>query len=151
MGQPQLGPGKAARFESHQRDTGRMRVTGDPAAAYAFRTPSLRNVTLTAPYGHSGAYPTLETFLAAHGHGFNAAYDRALPVLAPLEGDLWWVMDRPEERADIARHAVRFEQHLSDAQTAKIIAFLEALEDPVATLGRLGIPDSVPSGLSVER
>ena len=36
---PQIGPGKAAGFERHQRDEGRMLVTGDPADAYAFRTP----------------------------------------------------------------------------------------------------------------
>ncbi|MGV8950168.1 MAG: cytochrome-c peroxidase [Cypionkella sp.] len=39
MGDPQIGPGKAERFEHHQRDTGRMRVSNNPADAYAFRTP----------------------------------------------------------------------------------------------------------------
>ena len=43
---PQIGPGKAERFEQHQRDEGRMRVTGVSQDAYAFRTPSLRNVTI---------------------------------------------------------------------------------------------------------
>ena len=33
----------------------------------AFRTPSLRDVALTAPYGHNGYYPTLEALLADHG------------------------------------------------------------------------------------
>ncbi|HEX9857458.1 MAG TPA: cytochrome c peroxidase, partial [Paracoccaceae bacterium] len=62
MGEPQFGPGKAERFERHSRDTGRMRVTNNPADAYAFRTPSLRNVTATAPYGHAGAHATLAGF-----------------------------------------------------------------------------------------
>ncbi|MGI9501307.1 MAG: cytochrome-c peroxidase, partial [Geminicoccaceae bacterium] len=53
---PQIGPGKAARFETHQRDVGRMRVTGRDQDKYRFRTPSLRNIELTAPYGHAGAY-----------------------------------------------------------------------------------------------
>ena len=53
---PQIGPGKAERFEQHQRDEGRMRVTGRRQDAYAFRTPSLRNVTHTAPYGFLGIY-----------------------------------------------------------------------------------------------
>ena len=33
----------------------------------AFRTPSLRNVARTAPYGHNGYYPTLQALLADHG------------------------------------------------------------------------------------
>ncbi|MEM6762803.1 MAG: cytochrome c peroxidase, partial [Pseudomonadota bacterium] len=51
MGAPQLGPGKAKRFEDHRRDDGRMEVTGDPADAFRFRTPSLRNVAITGPWG----------------------------------------------------------------------------------------------------
>ncbi|HKU39384.1 MAG TPA: cytochrome c peroxidase [Polyangiales bacterium] len=44
-----------------------------PAAAaaedeYAFRTPSLRNVALTAPYGHAGQFATLRDLLAS-SHG----------------------------------------------------------------------------------
>ncbi|MEP5154432.1 cytochrome c peroxidase, partial [Planktotalea sp.] len=66
VGVPQIGPGKAARFESHARDEGRFRVTGNVSDAYAFRTPSLRNVTLTGPYGHSGAYSNLETMIRHH-------------------------------------------------------------------------------------
>ena len=65
MGDPQIGPGKAERFERHQRDTGRMKVSNNPADAYAFRTPSLRNVTLTGPYGHAGAYGDLAAYLAS--------------------------------------------------------------------------------------
>ncbi|MFT3913802.1 MAG: cytochrome c peroxidase [Anaeromyxobacteraceae bacterium] len=45
-------------------DVGRMKVTNDRADAYAFRTPSLRNVALTAPYFHSGAAWTLEEAVA---------------------------------------------------------------------------------------
>ena len=40
-------------------DFGRERVPGDPADRYRFRTPTLRNVALTAPYGHSGCYNSL--------------------------------------------------------------------------------------------
>ena len=45
MGQPQIGPGKGGRFERHARDDGRLRVTGRQQDRFAFRTPSLRNVT----------------------------------------------------------------------------------------------------------
>ncbi|MEM7615089.1 MAG: cytochrome c peroxidase, partial [Pseudomonadota bacterium] len=90
-GVPQFGPGKAARFESHRRDLGRARVTGRDADAYAFRTPSLRNVTLTAPYGHTGSHADLGAFVAHHadpGVGFDPAAVRLVdvPGRAPLEG-----------------------------------------------------------------
>lgn len=39
---------------------GRFTVTGNPVDIGAFRTPSLRNVALTAPYMHDGSVATLE-------------------------------------------------------------------------------------------
>lgn len=41
-------------------DSGRFTVTGVQSAIGAFRTPSLRNVAITAPYMHDGSLPTLE-------------------------------------------------------------------------------------------
>jgi cytochrome c peroxidase len=38
---------------------GRFTVTHNPADIGAFRTPSLRNVAITAPYMHDGSIPTL--------------------------------------------------------------------------------------------
>ena len=57
---PPFGPGRTRRFDPYTRDVGRMGETDDLADAYRFRTPSLRNIALTAPYGHNGAYPDLE-------------------------------------------------------------------------------------------
>ena len=148
---PQIGPGKAARFENHARDEGRMRVTGDPADAYAFRTPSLRNVTLTAPYGHSGAYATLDAVIRHHLDPVAAlrAYDGSGAVLPALDGaDDWIIRDDPEEIARIAQ-ANELEPHpLTEAEISDLIAFLGALEDRAE---RLGVPDTVPSGLPVDR
>ena len=42
-------------------DTGRFRVTGAERDRQVFRVPSLRNVTLTAPYYHDGRIQSLET------------------------------------------------------------------------------------------
>jgi cytochrome c peroxidase len=41
------------------RDSGRAHITRDPADIYKFKTPSLRNIDLTAPYMHDGRYMTL--------------------------------------------------------------------------------------------
>ena len=56
---PQLGPGRGHGYTGRE-DWGRAGVTFDARDRYAFRTPSLRNVTLTAPYFHDGAYARLE-------------------------------------------------------------------------------------------
>lgn len=59
--QATLTPGNIARIGvSDSPDLGRQEVTGRAADARAFRTPSLRNVALTAPYMHDGSFDTLE-------------------------------------------------------------------------------------------
>lgn len=153
MGMVQFGPGKAASFENHARDTGRMRVTGQPEDAYKFRTPSLRNVTKTAPYGHTGAYRDLRSFIAAHANprASLTRYDRAEAILPEFETELWWVMDRPEEVDAIRNAAPKTALTLNKSDISALIAFLETLTDPIALIGRLGIPDTVPSGLHIDR
>lgn len=44
-------------------EAGRARVTGRPEDYMSFRTPSLRNVGFTAPYGSFGQFPTLRALL----------------------------------------------------------------------------------------
>ena len=149
MGAPQIGPGKAARFESHARDEGRFRVTGDPADLYAFRTPSLRNVALTGPYGHAGAHRDLRDFVQAHLDPVPAlrSYDLAAALLPDLPVDDTRGL---EDRAAIAAVAPG-KTELSEDEITALIAFLDALTDPAAVQGRLGVPDTVPSGLPVAR
>jgi cytochrome c peroxidase len=62
IGVPNFGPG----FEPPGEDLGRYRVTGDPSDKYKFRTPPLRNVTLTAPYFHNGSASTLDEAIRQH-------------------------------------------------------------------------------------
>lgn len=42
-----------------REDSGREAVTRDPSDKHKYRVPTLRNVTLGAPYFHNGAVPTL--------------------------------------------------------------------------------------------
>lgn len=151
---PQIGPGKAARFEQHNRDEGRMRVTGNVDDAYRFRTPSLRNVVQTAPYGHAGAYATLEAVLRHHLDPIAGLrnYDRAQAVLPGLTFDSdFAVLADPEEMARIADANELPPQELNDAEVADLLAFLQMLTDEQGLAGRLGIPETVPSGLPVDR
>lgn len=152
MGAPQIGPGKAAVFENHYRDEGRFRVTGNAADLYAFRTPSLRNVAFTAPYGHAGSHSDLAAFIADHADPVATlpAYDRTQVVLPKLLArDDFAVLDDPDQRAAILAAVTTPPIPLTRAQITALIAFLETLSDPVSLNGRMGIPDSVPSGLPV--
>ena len=57
---PQFGP----LTDNTNGDTGRESFTGQRRDRYRFRTPSLLNVALTAPYGHAGTYATLDDVVA---------------------------------------------------------------------------------------
>tara|TARA_Y100001956_G_scaffold38593_1_gene37880 strand:- start:184 stop:1410 length:1227 start_codon:yes stop_codon:yes gene_type:complete len=151
---PQIGPGKAARFETHARDEGRMRVTGAAEDAYRFRTPSLRNIADTGPYGHAGSYATLEAVVRHHLDPVAGlmGYDPAQSVLAALDGvDDQRILSDEAELAAIAEANELAPVDLSDVEVAAILSFLAALSDDGWRQGRMGVPDAVPSGLPVDR
>lgn len=56
---PQIGPGKGDGTTGDD-DFGRSRETGNDNDQYHFRTASLLNLTVTAPYGHAGSFDSLE-------------------------------------------------------------------------------------------
>jgi len=151
MGAPQIGPGKSETFEDHARDDGRFRVTGREADRYAFRTPSLRNVALTAPYGHTGAHRDLTGFVAAHINpaASLAGYDRSQAILPAFPGDDFDVLDDATQVAAIAVAVTAPVVALDSDEIDAIVAFLHTLTDPISVTGRLGIPKTVPSGLPV--
>ena len=64
-------------------DDGRFEVTGQEQDRWAYRTPSLRNVALTAPFMHDGSLPTLEAVIEFYDRGGidNPGKD---PLLSPL-------------------------------------------------------------------
>ena len=150
-GQPQVGPGKAARFQSHSRDLGRFRVTGNVKDKYAFRTPSLRNVELTGPWGHAGAYNELEAFLGAHIDPYLALsnYDKSNVTLTKYDTNDWKIMDDASEVKAIADAISIKPVIISEGEVTDLLAFLGTLTDTKAQKGRLGIPETVPSGLKI--
>ena len=150
-GQPQVGPGKAARFQSHSRDLGRFRVTGNIKDKYAFRTPSLRNVELTGPWGHAGAYSKLEAFINAHLNPQLALYnyDKSNVTLTKYDANDWKIMDNANEVKAIADSITIKPVIISDGEVTDLLAFLGTLTDIKAQKGRLGIPETVPSGLEI--
>jgi cytochrome c peroxidase len=53
-----LSTGELTKFE-HGKDMGAFTVTGDPEDKRVFRVPTLRNLSLTAPYFHDGSAATI--------------------------------------------------------------------------------------------
>jgi cytochrome c peroxidase len=150
IGLPQFGPGKDDAYS----DAGRGMISGVKEDKYRFRTPSLRNVTLSAPYGHNGAYTDLEAMVRHHLDPFEGLgnYDRrqaALHELGEAEKD-WKPMDDLAEVLRIAMAAEIEPVDLSESEIDQLMSFLRALEDPISRHGRLGVPDRVPSDLPLD-
>ena len=150
---PQIGPGKGDGDNGHE-DFGRERVTGDIADLFKFRAPSLRNIALSAPYGHAGAYNTLEGVVRHHLDPVNSLhnYDQSqarLPSREDLDAFDFIVMDNPDSRNAIADANELFPANLSEKEFDDLMSFLNALTDPDALDLRHNVPGSVPSGLTL--
>lgn len=155
IGLPHFGPGRTRTFDPYTRDVGRMGETDRLEDAYRFRTPALRNVALTAPYGHNGAYSTLEGIVRHHLDPKTAleTWSRSEAVMPDAD----WL--RPtdfvvlSDNREMARMTAAIEIEpvaLSDDDVSDIVAFLHSLTGGNSVKGRLGKPEAVPSGLPVD-
>jgi cytochrome c peroxidase len=97
-------------------DPGRYAVTGDAADWGRFRTPTLRNVALTAPYFHDGSAATLLDVVEFYdrGGGQNRNLDPAMQPLHLL----------PEEKKDL----VAFLRSLTSAGATALAQESDSLE-----------------------
>jgi cytochrome c peroxidase len=118
------------------------------------RTPSLRNVAITAPYGHDGAYDTLLSVVEHHLspikslHGYDTA--RAyLPFITDAGVSDFLVHNDFLSRQDIADANELESVKLSGREINELVDFLHALTDPAALDMRIDIPQKSPSGLAV--
>jgi cytochrome c peroxidase len=184
---PQIGPGKgdgsdqsywkATGFKRRLEDRGRFRATFRQEDMYKFGTPSLRNVELTGPWGHAGAYTTLEDVIRHHldpitglesysinqavlpavelvieetGQGAGLHYDPVNPArMADYRKRDGWVQTSPPLRRAIADANELAPRNLTDTEVSDLIEFLKALTDPNSRDMRHLVPASVPSGLPV--
>ncbi len=144
---PQLGPGKN---NADGLDFGRFLETGDPADMWAFRTPPLRNVALTGPYMHNGAYTSLEAAVLHHLDPkkacqeydetqlltiFNQTYRGEVAIAAGLMNNVDPLVVNPTK--------------LTAEEFENLMAFLHALTSPSALDLSPMVPEYVPSGLAV--
>ncbi len=142
----QLGPGKGD-GPSGRDDFGRERVTGNPAERYAFRTPALRNVELTAPYGHDGAFFDLRAFVAHYSESDLKLRDFDITQLEPLlQGTVLPTLTEILATRDPLLTGVVFPDGVID----EVTEFMKALTDPGARNLQRIVPVRVPSGLPVD-
>jgi len=156
LGLPAFGPGRTRPHDPMPRDVGRLGASDRLEDAYRFRTPSLRNVELTAPYGHNGAWPTLEAMIRQH---LDPAKARAAwtPPTAQLP-EAPWLAPRDfvilQDSREMARQRRATDVHLpalSEGEIQDLVAFLRALTGETALNGLPDPPARVPSGLPVDR
>ncbi|MDW4498892.1 cytochrome c peroxidase [Sulfitobacter sp. D35] len=146
LGLPPFGPGRTRRFDPYARDVGRMAETDRIEDAYRFRTPMLRNVALTAPYGHNGAFATLDGIIRHHldAEASLASWTPDMAKLTPVAwlagGDFVILQDRLEmDRQSLARDLAP--QALSEEEIAHLVDFMHALTGEMATRTTFGIPE----------
>jgi len=107
-------------LEGQAHDEGRAAIASDGNDG-AFKAPTLRNVALSAPYMHNGAFATLEDVIDFYSKGGGAP-----------------------SGIKVDRQIVPFE--VSAQEKEDLVAFLYALTDESALPE---VPKSVPSGLPV--
>lgn len=152
IGVPQLGPGvgKAAPL-----DRGRGELFGGPPNQigpyqFAFRVAPLRNVELTAPYMHNGAYPTLDAVVRHYSNADSALKSYDVSQLDPslrgtYHGDAAAIAAVAQTMDSRVRQGIR----LTPLEQQALVAFLKSLSDPAARDLSAIAPASVPSGLPV--
>jgi cytochrome c peroxidase len=148
VGVPQLGPGTG---KGAPLDLGRGDVIDQPFYQFAFRVPSLRNVELTAPYMHNGAFATLDAVVRHYNDVEHTLRNYDLSQLDPSL--------RASYHGDAATITallatldgrLRTPMNLSEDELGELVAFLKSLTDPAARNLSGVIPARVPSGLPVQ-
>jgi cytochrome c peroxidase len=133
-----------------QPDLGRAAITGLDDDRYRFRTPPLRNVSLTPPFMHNGSLRTVAEVVAHY-----ADPGQSLRGFDPsrLDPRLQSALDlSPARLDDVLSHLdtiLALPRPLKDLDQAELVQFLDALTDPGSTILVGDIPGSVPSGLPV--
>ncbi|NOZ53352.1 MAG: cytochrome-c peroxidase [Gammaproteobacteria bacterium] len=149
---PQIGQGKGHGVDGDE-DFGREAVSGNAQDRLRFRTPTLRNVALTGPWGHAGAFNSLKAVVLHHLDPQNSLenYDVSQAVL-PSRPDLdaidFVVHNDSAKRAAIASASeLPVHTHLREKEIGYLMDFLHALTDRSSIDLRTDMPKYLPSGL----
>lgn len=98
-------------------------VSGDAGQRGKFKTPSLRNVAVTAPYMHNGAFKDLRTVILFYNKYNSKSAKRQIN---PETGAQW---AQPEVAENISLQELQFGPALKDREIDALVAFLRTLTD----------------------
>lgn len=144
---PQMGPGKG---EEAPLDLGRYNVTRQANDRFKFRTPPLRNVAITGPWMHNGAYTNLKDAIRHHLDPEHALSHYDVTQLVPDIRETCLVSDEMKaELLETVDPVLSRPIPLTEKEIDAVAAFLESLTTPKAKHLAGLIPDEVPSGLPV--
>ncbi|NPA40977.1 MAG: cytochrome-c peroxidase [Aquificae bacterium] len=146
IGVPQFGPGK----NENGFDFGRYNVTGIESDRFKFRTPPLRNVAVTKPYFHNGAYNDLRKVILHHLNPeiYLRNYD---PYENGIPAELASTLKNDEQTISWILSTLDIEPiSLSQNEIDYIVEFLKSLTSPKVYYLNSVIPKRVPSGLPVD-
>lgn len=146
-GVPQIGPGMGS---AAPLDFGQISPPPGQTQRFMFRVPPLRNVALTAPYMHDGAFGTLEEVVRHYNDAVTTLRNYDPSPLDPSVRALYHG-DAATIDAILGSLDGRLRQPLglTDEEQRELVAFLESLTDPAAKNLNAIVPGSVPSGLPV--
>jgi cytochrome c peroxidase len=117
---------------------------------FQFRVPALRNVELTAPYMHNGAYPTLEAVVRHYSNVDSAVTSYDVTQLEPaLRSTYHGDADTRQKLLASVDFRLRRNLGFTPEEQRQLVAFLKSLTDPAARDLSGVKPASVPSGLPV--
>ena len=131
-------------------DFGFMQTEGDPALRYTFRTAPLRNLKVSPGFFHNGAFGSLEAAIAHH-LDVDSSLRRYDPATNNLPSDL-----HPGPFKGILQAGIdpllKNPARLTDAEFAELVEFVrDGLFDARVLDFCDRLPDSVPSGLSLQQ
>ena len=103
-------------------DIGRQRTNAAKEWRHSFKTPTVRNVALTAPYMHHGRFETLEQVIEFYDHGGGAGLGLDVPF-----------QTLPPDRLE-----------LTAQEKTDLVAFMESLTDTVGLTARPAALPEIP-------
>ena len=111
-------------------DTGAARTFQNSLFKFSFKTPTVRNIELTAPYMHNGVYKTLEQVVEFYKHAAGSKFIRGEPQAKERQ-------KLPYPFFTILPDTLV----LDDKEKLELVAFMKTLTDTTAARN---IPDRLP-------
>ncbi|ACA84836.1 cytochrome-c peroxidase [Shewanella woodyi] len=132
----QVGRGKGD-GESGSNDFGRFKVTQLERDKFAFRTPSLLNITQMGPYGHAGSYHSLEAVVRHHldvndainNYDADANIEQQGVQTQNMMSNTLAALNKLNAERNAGTEGVLQDRALSDEEFDQLISFLHTLTD----------------------